>query len=635
MKDKKILYFSLNRKHVTGFNKWAKTRKPVKWLKTGDPNPVLDDLSKVIDEQDNKDSLYVIIDYLSFIKGVSNDNENAEYKDIATYVHHTILQFPEVNFLFDQSGISDEWLSGIEFLLGDNSDSDSDSVAQGFHVFRKEDGFVLFDLDYDNIFDGSNLRWAVRNKYYSDLELENTEGNFEKLQTARKNNLAIVVDDEPRQSRFNSFALYASGYRVIQVCKARMLLTLNACIRDKLIKKEKEEERFLVLRDFDLQFPDASKRKDYDEETSTYKSTYKDVLIWGEGWKVNKKEKEIDVDLSCFEEKGEDPPRMIDSIRNYRFFSKKEYPWKDIYKVNIQSPFWGWTNNEDGKENAYSFVISNGHAMMNINDSKYHKWIVNEKHWLDVLGIEKPVSGLYYPFFTKLKDEEGKTIVKDHFLGTRYKIKEREKYRINKKRKAHNHGVPVDVYDAVNMMLQRAENYYQNGCYIKTAVLSQEAIELLNGFHYQMMIKAYRLKFIAENSISMDVVGADERQLVLDAEERIKIIKEEIHRIVYSQGEDEKHSKYANIYMQIRQKEKETELLDHIFNDCRDTCHKNEFFEVEAVFISAIAHVNDGYSFYSFGRDFAFLFHKTMHIIKDAYSDLICSINQKDKDDGQ
>ena len=66
-----------------------------------------------------------------------------------------------------------------------------------------------------------------------------------------------------------------------------------------------------------------------------------------------------------------------------------------------------------------------------------------------------------------------------------------------------------------------------------------------------------------------------------------------------------------------------------------DITIKNEFFEVEAVFISAIAHVNDGYSFYSFGRDFAFLFYKTMHIIKDAYSDLICSINQKDKDNGQ
>lgn len=589
MREYKVLYFSVNCQHVKGFNSWAEEKniiKPINWLDDISSNPVLNDLPILIENQVDKDRLIVIIDYLSLITGITDEKECDE---IASPVRLTILQYPEVDFLFDQTDVPDDWLSGIEFLLGKKRESyDLSQVAQGFHVFRKDDGFVFSLLGFDNLFDGSNLRWAVRTKYYRNLELENEGGNFEKLQTARKNSLSIVVDDEPRQSRYNGFALYASGYRVILVHTARMLLALNACIEKGILSKPQ-----VVIRDFDLQFPDASKKKDYDEETNIYHNT----ISWDENWKINKEEGKV---ANLLQFSNNDIPKMIDSIRDYRFYGENSLSksWEDLYSNRtMSSPFWGWTD-DINDHRTYVYVVTNGHDMMHIKHSKYLKWRIKDK-WLNVQGIEKPVSGLYYPFFTKLKDEKGDPIIRNHFeKSTRYGLRQGRKYAINKKRREHNHGVPVDIYNVVNEMQHRAEKYYEEERFVKAAVLAEETIELLNGFHYQMMIKAFQLKFLAENSIAMNVIGADERQLVMDAEMRIKYIKEDIRRIVYPLNKGGKQNWITDILTLFRRRKKEHEILGHIFSDCRDTCRNNEFFDVEAVFIREMAHLDQ--------RDFGF-----------------------------
>lgn len=590
MREDKVLYFSVNCQHVKGFNSWAEEQniiKPIKWLDDILPNPVLNDLPKIIENQKNKDRLIVIIDYLSLITEIVDERECDE---IASLVRLTILQYPEVDFLFDQTDVPDDWLSGIEFLLGKKRESDELSqVAQGFHIFRKDDGFVFSLLRFDNLFDGSNLRWAVRTKYYRNLELENEGGNFEKLQTARKNSLSIVVDDEPRQSRYNGYALYASGYRVILIHTARMLLALNDCIEKGIFSKPQ-----IVVRDFDLQFPDASKKKDYDEETNKYHNT----ISWDNNWKTIKEKEGKVANLLQFSNK--DVPKMIDSIRDYRFYGENSLSnsWEDLYSDRtMSSPFWGWTDDTNGHR-TYVYVVTNGHDMMHINHSKYHIWRIKDK-WLEVQGIEKPVSGLYYPFFTKLKDETGNPIIRNHFeKSTRYGLRQGRKYAINKKRREHNHGVPVDIYNVVSEMQHRAEKYYEEERFVKAALLAEETIELLNGFHYQMMIKAFQLKFLAENSIAMNVIGADERQLVMDAEMRIKYIKEDIRRIVYPLNKGGKQNWITDIITLFRRRKKEHEILSHIFSDCRDTCRNNEFFDVEAVFIREMAHLDQ--------RDFGF-----------------------------
>ena len=554
-----IIYFSVNRQKISEFNDWVKIRT-LKWFDESGPDPNLKDLPQLICKQKDKALLYVIIDYLSLIESTADRNQ---YDEMVAQVHRIILQFPEVNFLFDQSNLKENDLTWTDFIFGGNSKVYASEIAQGFHIFRKEDGFVFSDLGYDNLFDGSNLRWAVRKKYYEDLELENVTGNFEKLQTARKRSLAVVVDDEPRQSRFNGYALYASGYHVIPVCTARMLLALNS-------EPLKMNPPKIIVRDFDLQFPDASKRQDYDEMSNTYKN----VIYWDDAWRVTRKEEKVDI--SPFGNDG----KMIDSIRNYRFIENSLDSW--IISSCTQNPFWSWAEEKEIKEKEKKvykapilYVVTNGHDKLHISHLKYEKWKINDKDkWLEVRGLEKPVSGLYYPFFTKFKDYEGNFVVKEHFDSTRYGIKDKERYGINKKRKDHNHGVPIGIYDTVCEMLHRAE------------------IELLNGFHYQMMIKAYHIKFLAENNIAMNIIGANERQLVLDAEQRIEIMKKDIRRIVYPLNKGESNKLVKDFITLVRRRKKEHELLGHIFSDCRDTCRDNEFFEVESVFIREMAHLD-------------------------------------------
>lgn len=661
MREHKILYFSICRQHIEDFNSWAKnpaTKKAshitiVDWIKDVDKDIIPSDLPNVISWQEDKDRLYVIIDYLSMVKGTVRDNNIDEYMENAAIVRRTILQYPEVVFLFDQSGVPSNWLSGIEFLLEDDgTERWASEVAQGFHIFRADDGFVLPTLDYDNIFDGTNLRWAIKKKYYSDLKLEVKDGNFANLQTARKDSLAIVIDDEPRQSRFNGFALYVAGYHVIPVNTARLLLLLNYCAKEGLLKPQ------VIIRDFDLQFPDVKekgKEKDYElsensdgQLSNEDKVTYKRVYKWDKNWNLKKETgalPDLSVDMKAFVGKKNDGisdihPNMIDAVRNYRYFKTcddAKCRWKIPEKGDDLSPFWSKEltekihepkkekketpkeestmtsfiqritrqkekldivekkneveKEEPKKEEVPVYVVTNGHDMMRINQTQYTKWYVkNDK--LNVNGIEKPVSGLYYPFFTKLKDENGDCIIKNHFLETRYGIKDGKGYAINKKREEHNHGVPIDVYDTVREMIYRAEKYYESGRLVKAAVLAQETIELLNGFHYQMMIKAYQIKTKAENAIAMDMVGADERQIVLDAVERIKIIKEDVRRMVYPLNKGEKHGLFADVIIQYHRRKKEHEILGHIFSDCRATCRDNEFFEVEDVFIREMAHID-------------------------------------------
>lgn len=585
MRERRILYFSASRKNVEDFNTWLEKevrREAVKWTEANCLDPLFSDLPIVISKEECKDSLCVIIDYLSLIKGLDRDN----YEDVTRLVRRTIIQYPEVYFLFDQSNVKDDQLSGIEFVLGENrSGNTASEVAQGFHIFRKNDVSMLTALDYDNIFDGSNLRWAVKKKYYGDLELKNEGGNFEKLQSKRKENLAVVVDDEPRQSRFNGFALYSSGYRVMLVRTARMLLNLSDCVNQGLLRPK------IIVRDFDLQFSDVRKKQDYVKNDILFKNDYlfKNVLLWDENW--NLRNKDVTINLSHYIGKkkegfGQIEANMIDVIRNYRFFSKEDDA-ECRWKIGAYNPFWC-----EKMMGIPIFVITNGHDFLRIKHTKYLNWQV-KGDWLEVQGIEKPVSGLFHPFFTKLRDKSGKFIVKKQFEDTRYNTcDDGVKYGINKKRDKHKHGVPVDIYDTVCEMQRRAEEYYDKSHFVKSAVLAQEIIELLNGFHYQMMIKAYQLKAKAENAISMDVVGADEKQLVLDAEDRINIIKEDVLRMIYPLNDEEKQDFFKDVIIQYHHHKKERELLEHIFSECRDTCRNNEYFDVEAVFVREMAHLD-------------------------------------------
>lgn len=593
MRGHRILYFSLNPQHSEQFNCWSQQEKYKEYHVVKLDNDFIiksaHDLSFIISKQERIDDLYVIVDYLSLFK------DHQELENSAKIIRNTILQYPEVDFLFDQSGVDDSWLSGIEFVLEkDRNDQDlSNKVAQGFHIFKNNSicPFFFTTLDYNNLFDGTNLRWAVRKVYYDKLNAN--KENFKNLQEHRRDNLAYVIDDEPSQSRFNSVALYSSGYRVIPVQTARMLLSLNKFI-ESCNKTQDILTPKIIVRDFDLQFPDARTIEDYSYGPPCI--FYK-VPKWDDKWNMTIEDVEFNR-IDCYD-------KMIDYIRDYRYYGddeeeKNHFPsdnhW-DLASDSNDNPFWC---KKMRCSQIYTYYISNGHDRMRIDSAnRYHPKRINLGDlWLEVPGMQKPISGLYYPFFFNFRNENGNCIIEDNFTSTRYNEEEIKEYEIDKKRSNHNHGVPLDIYDTIMQMQHRAELYYEQEQFVKAAVLAQDIIELLNGFHHQMMIKAYHLKTMAENAIAMDVVGADEQELVLDALLRTEIVKEDIHRMIYPLF------KQRGILIQYQRRIKERQLLGHIYSDCRKACHENEYFAVEAVFISAMAQVNDGFTIMDFILDF-------------------------------
>lgn len=567
MRTHRILYFSADEKHRELFHQWARKRKDCPQLVEVDGTVTWHShsLPEILASQEELDNLYVIIDYLSLF------SSREELEAAADMVRHTILQFPEVDFLFDQSGVKQDELSGLDFLQLDKKYISE--VLQSFHIFRCNDKYPFFfcKLDYDNLFDGTRLRWAVREGQYD--QLNTGRRNYEKLQNSRKDNLALVVDDEPKQARFNGAALYFSGYRVIPVHTARMLLAISKGISN---DTHKMLEPKIILRDFDLQFPDVLEKKDYYDNTFyDAPELTADTIKW---------DNQTIASIDSFHQ-------MIDYVRNYRYEKKVKEGCSKWTIGNSKNLFWSVV-----KEKLPVFIITNGH-----NDSKLQDKLISApdkksykpmscdesaKNRLLMAGMQKPISGLYHAFFTHLKDDEGSHIIQETFEETRYDESDGFQYEIDKRRKNSSHGIPVDIFNIVSEMLSRAERYYQKHCFVKSAVLSEEIIELLNGFHHQMMIRAYHIKSKAENAIAMDVIGANEGELVLDACLRIQLMKQDIHRMLFPMY------KSKNLIEQYRRRKKEHQLLKHIFSDCRKDCRDNEYFGVESTFVGAMAHLD-------------------------------------------
>lgn len=396
---------------------------------------------------------------------------------------------------------------------------------------------------YDNLFDASNLRYAIKQWKYADIDVHSQ--NLRSTQESRRDNLAICVEEEREQNRFNSYCLFANGYRVLPITSAVELMRIN----DRFSDEETTIKPSLIVRDYDLQFPDQH------EIPST-------------------------------------PIDAIDQIRGYRFHEESE-KW-DTYICN--SKCWSsFYDSESNQEKGYSKIpilfISKGGKNVDIekaskllSNSKsgkhgYISYYINRRFGvfeprLHLPGIQKPISGIYRKFF------EVKQIKERYELSRKH----RRKY-MNTSRQGHEHGTSLDIYSLVKSIIDRARKYFDSGKYIHAAILSNEALEYLNGFHQSLMVEAYYINAVAENAISLDAMGVDEETLSEDALIRVHKIKEDVKRLYEQKGK--KGWKKESVTRLSRN------ALNQIYSDCRTFCHDKEHFKAEDVFISAMGHINE------------------------------------------
>lgn len=387
---------------------------------------------------------------------------------------------------------------------------------------------------HDNLFDASNLRYAIKQWKYAGLKVKTQ--NFSAMQTSRRDYLALSVEEENAQNRFNSYCLYANGFRVMPVTCATDLKDANDRYAHLTPK--------IVLRDFDLQFFDAN--------------------------------------VSSLSD-SEDPEMTINLIRGFREDKEGHGRWRCFV---WRSPFWS---------SFYAFktpvyYISKGTGLVTIEDPnlfvkfkiRHGKLIIRRRivHYSDkskglnilyLPGLQKAVSGVHLPFW-------GIPEIRYRYFMSRKHV---HSFYITK-RDGHDHGTPLDVYSSVRSILARARDYYYSGKFVHAAVLSNEAMEYLNGFHQSLMIEAYYLNAISENAIAMDAM-VQESQLKRDSAWRVKKIKEDVMRIYSQPGSTNIHTR-----------ELATNALNQIYSDCRIVCREKEHFDSEVVFIAAMAHLNEG-----------------------------------------
>lgn len=497
-------------------------------------------------------SLHVIVDIASF----DNDTRKEQIK----LLRDIIVSYPEVQFLFDKHHANDSILLNYLFFdeekvkkdYEDFPDTDWRNVKNKIFcnfleicwdkpmelVFLQE-LFYRIICGMDNTFDATNLRYAIKYWKYITLKVD-THRNFSLIQDHRSNNLAICVEEEASQNMFVSYALYKNGYRVLPITSAIELKTINKDIQNI------PNEKVLIFRDYDLQFEDEGK-----------------AVNLVRGYK------------HCTKEERDENLKYLGDENNYYTEG-----WTDLRKKD----------QIDEKENLYwgnlveyeTYFISKGPKCSKIipPTGKNQSYFSTDKNLFYLVGFAKPVSGIYYHFhkIDAIRDSFKQTRQREPFITDRNK---------------HDHGTPLDIYYIINFMLRRAEHYYKEEKYKFAALLASEAIEIMNGFHQRLMVKAYNISSKAENAIAMDIVGGDEEALASDSIFRINMIQEDIQRI-YLNNDNHIQKDWTT---QDKQNDlRSINVLNRIYNDCRKYCKETEHYKAEDCFISAMAHINEGVS---------------------------------------
>lgn len=449
------------------------------------------------------------------------------------------------------------------------------SVYFDFLTIPKTDNYFVLNLVHsqDNLFDASNIRYAIKQWKYAKLDVHSR--NFLTTQNSRRDNLAISVEEEKGQNRFNSYCLFANGFRVWPVTSARELLIVNSEIGNVINPS-------IVVRDYDLQFADSSCVTSGDsreaikairgfrdsleeqwEETHAFVSPCWSSLYTGLFEKrIANFPRYYTNKFDCLSKL---PKSSIVSITNKKIGCPIYFVSKGTWNVNILTPA------------SFLSSYSNTHKKHSVCISHYYMTREDGKQRLCLPGLTKPISGIYEPFMHIPE-------IHDRSKATEASISDY----LDTTREGHSHGTSLDIYSTVKSLIRRAEHYYENGKYIHAAILSNEIIEYLNGFHESLLLNAYHILAISENAIAMDTVGGDENALKEDSLFRIKKIECEIDKIL--------RRKKENGISDEDRREFKYNVLNQIFSTCRITCKEKEHFMAEDCFISAMAHTNEGFT---------------------------------------
>lgn len=226
----------------------------------------------------------------------------------------------------------------------------------------------------------------------------------------------------------------------------------------------------------------------------------------------------------------------------------------------VESDYWDW-----GEK--YFFLSCEYGKNLKIAADKI---IVNEKN------IVESLPGTVYPTINGIY-KDLTSILQRNIISESSSNFERENVSINKS---------IDTQKMIQEMNERANKYYEQKYYVYSALVARMALELNNGFFQTLSAKSIYTLSLAENAIAVNNLLGDEELIAEDAKIRIKCIEKEVKRLLNETASTASSN-----------------LIHQIFSDCRYYCKEKERFKSEDVFISEMAHINDGFSITHLLRD--------------------------------
>lgn len=222
----------------------------------------------------------------------------------------------------------------------------------------------------------------------------------------------------------------------------------------------------------------------------------------------------------------------------------------------VESDYWDW-----GKK--YFFISCECEKKLEKSAAEITR---NNNNIVNLPGTVSPtINGIY---------KDISTILQLNIISESSPNYERENVSINKS---------IDTQKMIQEMNERANRYYKQKYYVYSALVARIALELNNGFFQTLSAKSIYILSLAENAIAVNNLLGDEELIAEDAKIRIKFIEKEVKRLL---------NKTAS-----------SNLTHQIFSDCRYYCKEKERFKSEDVFISEMAHINDGFSITNLFRD--------------------------------
>lgn len=555
--------------------------------------PLLDNLDLV-----RLANLIIVIDTYS----LPNPEHNSVSEKIKSKIKELFIRYPEVKIVFfDKDSIIDLYLDDISSFndlysniircsgikennkcvrknCSDGSGVDCSLKIKSLHKFNpfqkieilKSEGqeddkngtTSISAFDYlvrgqSNIYDASNIRNSIKQWFYSEIGVK---ANYRRAQCSRVSHLALSVEEEIWQSYFNGYALYSLGYRVLPVVSCLELRRIVAKC------DPKKDSIDLVVRDYDLQFEDYQNVKYNLQRLRGLKNPPKELQ--------EEKLKWYSLLISKFK-KGFGRNRELDKEKKWKLAKgvwdkllEKHTNAKISFITRLDTTFnksYPCLNNSYFKK-IYNKSNTSKDKKLNEEEQKAIRagMAITESNHAILRGITKPINGI----FAMLAIDEAISEVYELSIDTDYMNTDRDEER--------GHSIPPVILHIAEVLLNRSKEYYKKKMFMLSALLAKETMEVLNGFHFMMMLESLYWLTLAETNLIISTLGIDEKAIEINTLKRLKNVKTQVKRIT-------KNNSHAR-----------SNVLHQIFNDVRQACYEKELYLAADVALNELVNVREG-----------------------------------------